>query len=171
VSITIGAGRWDIPLDDAKAAVAGYAFAERRLGDEKAPKWGYRTFDCIPASPGAEFSDLDITVAAGLNAQLDIDAIAALQLATRRAQPYLTAAVEREQRFTELPPAELNDEPPRGSTGWLLAHGIQADGGHSLCGPSTPAVDRDLVGKATWIVGCLDKIDLISGVSVPSAST
>src|SRR6516165_301864 len=28
---------------------------------------------------------------------------------------------------------------------------------------STPAVDRDLVGKATWIVGCLDKIDLISG--------
>ena len=121
MSITIGAGRWEIPLDDAKAAVAGYAFAERRLGEEKAPKWGYRTFDCIPASPGAEFSDLDITVAAGLNAQLDVDAIAALQLATRRAQPYLTAAAERDQVFTELPPAELADEPLRGSTGWLLA--------------------------------------------------
>jgi hypothetical protein len=37
--------------------------------------------------------------------------------------------------------------------------------------PNTPAVDRDLVGRATWIVGCLDKIDLISGVSVPSPST
>ena len=86
MSIRIGAGRWEIPLDDAKAAVAGYAFAEQELGEEQAPKWGYRTFDCIPASPGAEFSDLDILVAAGLNAQLDVNAIVALRLATGRAQ-------------------------------------------------------------------------------------
>jgi Family of unknown function (DUF6308) len=121
VSITIGARQWEISLDDAQAAVAGYAFAVQKFGKEHTPKWGYRTFDCIPASPGAEFSHLDILVAAGLNAQLDVDAINALRLATRRAQPYLAAAAERERAFTELSLAELADEPPPGSTGWLLA--------------------------------------------------
>ena len=51
MSITIGVRQWEISLDDAQAAVAGYAFAEQKLGKEHAPKWGYRTFDCIPASP------------------------------------------------------------------------------------------------------------------------
>jgi hypothetical protein len=64
--IRIGAGRWNIPLEEAKAAVAGYAFATRIAhGHERAPKWGYKTYDCIPASPGPQFSDLDIFVADG----------------------------------------------------------------------------------------------------------
>src|SRR5215471_19739175 len=36
-------------------------------------------------------------------------------------------------------------------------------GGQRRSLTNTPAVDRDLVGKATWIVGCMDKIDLIAG--------
>ena len=130
MSIRIGAGRWEISLDDAKAAVAGYAFAERKAGDELAPRWGYRTFDCIPASPGAGFSDLDILVAAGLNAQLGVNAIGALQVATRQAGPLLAAAAERGPAFTELPLEELADAPPPGSTGWLLAGRSRGCGSH-----------------------------------------
>jgi hypothetical protein len=84
VSISLAAKRWTIALDEAKAAVAGYAFAVCEVGDELAPRWAYRTYDCIPASPGPDFSDLDILVAAGLNGELDVAAIGALQLATRR---------------------------------------------------------------------------------------
>jgi len=107
-------------LDEAKAAVAGYAFAVREVGEERAPRWGYRTFDCVPASPGPDFSDLDILVAAGLNGELDVAAIGALQLATRRAAPYLAEAADRGQEFGRLTLAELADNPPAGTTGWLL---------------------------------------------------
>jgi hypothetical protein len=43
VSISLAAERWTIGLDEAKAAVAGYAFAVRDVGDERAPRWAYRT--------------------------------------------------------------------------------------------------------------------------------
>ena len=72
------------PLEQAKTAVAGYAFATQPVcQQEQVPKWGYRTYDCIPASPGPEFSDLDIFVAGGLNAQLDVKAVGSLQVAAR----------------------------------------------------------------------------------------
>lgn len=115
MSIRIGAGRWEISLDDAKAAATGYAFAGRKTGNGQAPKWGYRTFDCIPPSPGADFSDLDILVAAGLNAQLGVNAIGALQVATRQAAPLLAEAAERGPVFTELPLDELTGTPPPGT--------------------------------------------------------
>jgi hypothetical protein len=100
VSISLAAKRWTIALDEAKAAVAGYAFAVREVGDELAPRWAYRTYDCMPASPGPDFSDLDILVAAGLNGELDVAAIGALQLATRRAGPYLAQAAVRDRSST-----------------------------------------------------------------------
>jgi Family of unknown function (DUF6308) len=120
VSISLAAKRWTITLDEAKAAVAGYAFAVREVGEERAPRWGYRTYDCVPASPGPDFSDLDILVAAGLNGELDVAAIGALQLATRRAAPYLAEAADRGQELGRLTLAELADNPPAGTTGWLL---------------------------------------------------
>lgn len=89
------------------------------------PRWAYRTFGCIPASPGADFSDLDILVAAGLNAQPDVNAIGALQLATRKAAPYLATAAARGPAFTELPPTELGNDPSGGSTGWLLTQAYE----------------------------------------------
>ncbi len=120
MSISLAGKRWTIALDEAKAAVAGYAFAVREVGDELAPRWGYRTYDCVTASPGQDFSDLDILVAAGLNGELDVAAIGGLQLATCRAAPYLAEAADRGQEFGRLTLTELADNSPEGTTGWLL---------------------------------------------------
>lgn len=120
MTISLARGRWQFTLAEAKAAVAGYAFAMRAIGSERAPWWAYRTYDCVPASPGPGFSDLDILVAAGLNGRLDVSAIGALQLATHRAGPLLASAAARGQVFTGLALAELADDPPGGTTGRLL---------------------------------------------------
>lgn len=74
------------------ALIAGYAFAEhspevdqmRRPLDIDAPptaraRWGYRTYDCIPASSGFALTGVDLTVAAGLNARMSVDRVGALQ--------------------------------------------------------------------------------------------
>jgi hypothetical protein len=91
MTIMIGSGARTSTMDEAKAAVAGYAFGTAETagpsGTELRPRWAYRTYDCIPASPGETFSDLDILVAAGLNARLTAWSIAAAQLAVRRAAP------------------------------------------------------------------------------------
>ncbi len=140
MSISLAAQRWTITLDEAKAAVAGYAFAVREVGDELAPRWGYRTYDCVPASPGPDFSDLDILVAAGLNGELDVAAIGALHLASRRAAPYLAQAAGRGQEFGRLTLAELADNPPAGTAGWLLNKAWEQM-------MSTPDVGRALTHK------------------------
>jgi len=120
--IRIGVGQYTIPLEEAKLAVAGYAFATRPVYEEdQAPKWGYRTFDCIPASPGPDFSDLDIFVAGGLNAQLDVNVLGALRVAARRAAGDLALAASLHRQFVDLPLEELSDDPPPETTGWLLA--------------------------------------------------
>lgn len=103
------------PLD----VIAGYAFAEHeprrgRRGSaaygEDPPttrsRWGYRTFDCIPTAPGPELSGVDLTVAAGLNARLNVDRVGALQAASAevgRALEHLDGAPP----FWELDRGEL----------------------------------------------------------------
>jgi hypothetical protein len=122
VMINIAAGRWAISLEEAKAAVAGYAFATRPADDHgEAPKWGYKTYDCVPASQGPEFSDLDIFVAAGLNAQLNVSAVGALQVAVRGVGKDLAQAASHQREFADLSMEELSDDPPRESTGSLIA--------------------------------------------------
>lgn len=140
MSISIARRRWTITLDEAKAAVGGYAFAVREVNAELAPRWAYRTYDCIPASSRPDFSDLDILVAAGLNGDLDVAAIGALQLATRRAGPYLARAAVQGPEFDKLTLAELADNPPPGTTGWLLDQAWQQM-------MSTPDVGRALTHK------------------------
>jgi hypothetical protein len=63
---------------------------------------------------------LDILVAAGLNARLDVRSISALQLAVRRAGPPLAEAGHNGKKFTDLTSAELADQPVAGTTGSLL---------------------------------------------------
>jgi hypothetical protein len=140
VSIGIAAGQWNIELEEAQAAVAGYTFAVRVVGGELAPRWGYRTYDCVPASPGPDFSDLDILVAAGLNGELDVAAIGALYLATRRAAPYLAEAADQAREFSELTLAELADDPSAGTAGWFLNKAWQQM-------MNTPDVGRALTHK------------------------
>jgi len=89
MTISIARGWRIVSLDDAKAAVAGYAFAVREVGGEQAPRWAYQTYDCVLASPGPNFSDLDILIAASLNGSLNVAAIGALRLAVNRAGPNL----------------------------------------------------------------------------------
>jgi hypothetical protein len=101
---------------------------------------GLRTYDCVPACPGPDFGDVDILVADGLNGGLDVAAIAALHLATRRAAPYLAEAADQGQEFGRLAPAELADNPPEGTTGWLLSKAWKEM-------MSTPDVGRALTHK------------------------
>jgi Family of unknown function (DUF6308) len=133
MSITVAAGTRVAGLEEARLAVAGYAFGTRPVpsgrrkefrgafGQEQAPRWGYRTYDCIPASAGDAVSDLDVLVAAGLNGHLDVASVGALQLAARRAAVPLAEASRAGVDFADLAYGELGDDPPPGSTGWFLA--------------------------------------------------
>jgi hypothetical protein len=87
---------------------------------ELAPCWGYRTYDCIPASAGDDFSDVDILVASGLNGQLNITAVGALQVAVRRAATWLAHAARARTDFADLARGELADDPPHDTIGWAL---------------------------------------------------
>jgi hypothetical protein len=103
--IVIGAGRCEIKLECARLAVFGYAFGTREVRPSRqksfrgafepqaAPRWGYRTYDCIPRSEGEEFTDLDVLVAAGLNGRVGVDSVAALKLAGGRAAEPVAMAV------------------------------------------------------------------------------
>jgi hypothetical protein len=133
VTFEIGAGRYRFSLKDARLAVAGYAFGTREIAPpstpkilrgafepELVPRWGYRTFDCIPASEGEAFSDSDILVAAGLNGRLDVDSVAALRVATTRATGFVAAAARAAKNFGDLHYDELGDRPPEGTAGKLM---------------------------------------------------
>lgn len=131
MTLEIGSGKFQFSTGDARLAVAGYAFGTRVIEPDRtmagafepelAPLWGYRTYDCVPASAGDDFSNLDILVAAGLNGRLDISAVGALQVAARRAAPWLARAVRAGMDFADLPRGDLADDPPHGTVGWSLS--------------------------------------------------
>jgi hypothetical protein len=130
VTLEIGSRKFRFSTSDARLAVGGYAFGTRVIEPDRtmagafkpelAPRWGYRTYDCVPASADDDFSDLDILVAAGLNGQLDISAVGALQVAVQRAAPWLAEAACAGTDFADLPRGELADDAPRGTVGWSL---------------------------------------------------
>jgi hypothetical protein len=49
------------------------------------PCFAYRTYDCVTASDGPGFTDLDLLVSAGLNARIDMRALARLRSFADRA--------------------------------------------------------------------------------------
>jgi hypothetical protein len=130
MAFEIGRSKFRFSASDARLAVAGYAFGmrviepDRKMAGvfqpEQVPRWGYRTYDCIPASAPDDFSDLDILVAAGLNGQLDVRAVGALRAAVKRASPWLAEAALSRTDFADLPWHELSDYPPPDSVGWAL---------------------------------------------------
>jgi hypothetical protein len=120
MTISIALGQCQYSLADAKESVAGYAFADRPVRTATAPKWGYRTYDCIQAGPGPGFEPTDILVPAGLNGRLDVKAIGALQGVMPRVKPLMAEAASRAPDFTGLELSELADRPPSGSVGSLL---------------------------------------------------
>jgi Family of unknown function (DUF6308) len=120
-------------VEDAFRALVGYAFATYEAktkpgwGDSQVmqlPVWAYRTYDCVPASDGNDFSDLDVLVLSGLNVRLTAGAIAQLRWAASRAAKPLGHARRLAARsncsFWDLPEYEIADDPPEGGIGAYL---------------------------------------------------
>jgi hypothetical protein len=84
------------------------------------PRYAYRTYDCIPASDGPGFSDLDLLVTAGLNARIDMTTFVRLRSFADRAADHLDAAHHLQPDFVRLHRDEVGDDPPEGSAGWHL---------------------------------------------------
>lgn len=111
--------------------IVGYAFAEVIPGPDWSPperhalepktarpRWGYRTYDCIPTSPGPELAGVDLVIAAGLNGDLTVGRVGAIKAAAPQVSEHL-ASLEGSPPFWELPPEEV-DEPVEGSMGHHL---------------------------------------------------
>ena len=84
------------------------------------PRYAYRTYDCVAASDGAAFSDLDLFVTAGLNAGVDVGVVARLRSFADRAAASLDRAHQLEPDFLRLTREEIGYH-PSGSAGWHLA--------------------------------------------------
>lgn len=81
--------------EEARLIIAGYALGRTERiqlkpiegcegltdSDLDFPRWGYRTYDCILPSPGSTCEPIDYLVVSGLNGQIDVSAVAALQVA------------------------------------------------------------------------------------------
>jgi hypothetical protein len=127
--MTLKVGPYPVTIDKAKLLVAGFAFGTRPVAPKpklfpqqpfqpvQLPRWGYQTYDCVPASESEEFSDIDLFVAAGLNGRLDVAAITALPNATSRAGPHFWNAAHFGVNLADLSSAELADSPPSNSVG------------------------------------------------------
>jgi len=66
------------------------------------PKYAYETYDCVPASDGAQLLPVDLLVASGLNGQIDSAAYAGLATAAARAAEEL-ARIDERVTFWDLP--------------------------------------------------------------------
>jgi hypothetical protein len=121
----------EIPWDDALAAVLGYARETRPLSIRypselvstvQVPAFAYATYDCIPPSPDAGFTWLDVLVVDGLNGRLNQEVITALKHAADRAWPHVERAIERADGKTlwELSAPEVARHPTPGSAGKAL---------------------------------------------------
>ena len=90
---------------------------------EEVPRFAYRAYHCVPASEGPEFTDLDLLVIAGLNARIDMRALARLRSFASRAAADLDLAHTMQPDFLLLTRDEVGDDPPPGSAGWRLRPG------------------------------------------------
>jgi hypothetical protein len=118
------------------------------------PRYAYRTYDCVPASDGARFSDLDLLVIAGLNARVDMTAFARLRSFADRAADHLDAAHRMQPDFLRLHRDDVGDDPPEGSAGWHLCQAWRQ--GMATPGLSTARVHKVLHHKRPRLVPLLD---------------
>ncbi len=111
----------EVVVEDPLALIAGYAFAERSLEpddirrppDVEVPptaraRWGYRTYDCVPASSGFALTGVDLTIAAGLNARMNVDRVGAVQAVAELVGESIQH-LEDAPPFWELDRNELDD--------------------------------------------------------------
>jgi len=125
------AGPDPLPVDDAVAAVLGYARGRRPLRFRspgqpagswvQIPAFGYERFDCRPVDPRAP-GDADVLVAEGLHGRLDPQGWAAVRGALDTTAGPAAAALQRAdgRPFWELPDDELSVLGEPGTVGAAL---------------------------------------------------
>jgi hypothetical protein len=118
------------------------------------PRYAYRTYDCVPASDGARFSDLDLLVVAGLNARIDMRAFARLRSFADRVADHLDAAHRMQPDFLRLRRDEVGGDPPEGSAGWHLSQAWRQ--GMATPGLGIARVHKVLHHKRPRLVPLLD---------------
>ena len=135
---------------EALEAIREYAFATETLkpdadfpdafAPEEVPRFAYRVYDCIPASEGPGFTDLDLLVVTGLNARIDMRALARLRSFADRAAADLELAHTMQPDFLHLTRDEVGNNPQPGSAGWHLYRAWEQ-------GMATPMLDIARVHK------------------------
>jgi hypothetical protein len=118
------------------------------------PRFAYRTYDCIAASDGPGFTDLDLLVSAGLNARIDMRAFARLRNFADRATGDLDRAHAIQPDFLRLTRDEVGDDPPQGSAGWYLFQAWRQ--GMATPGLGVARVHKTLHHKRPRLVPLLD---------------
>jgi Family of unknown function (DUF6308) len=118
------------------------------------PRFAYRTYDCVAASDGPEFSDLDLLVSAGLNARIDMRAFARLRSFADRAARDLDHAHASQPDFLRLTREEVGNDPPTGSAGWYLSRAWRQ--GMATPGLGVARVHKTLHHKRPRLVPLLD---------------
>lgn len=120
-----------IPVVQPIELIAGYAFAQvedppgrspdgRYAPDPPThrPRWGYRTYDCVPPTGGHRLAGVDLLIAAGLNGDLTVGRVGAIQAAAPEVSNLLRA-LDASPPFWELTADEV-DEPSEGTMGHHL---------------------------------------------------
>jgi len=118
------------------------------------PRYAYRTYDCVPASDGPCFSDLDLLVTAGLNARIDMTTFARLRSFADRAADHLDAARQMQPDFLRLHRDEIGDDPSPESAGWHLSEAWRQ--GMATPGLGIARVHKMLHHKRPRLVPLLD---------------
>jgi hypothetical protein len=158
---------------EARAVLAGYAFGQVPL-TWNAPaglpqssnvgtpprasnryRWGYRSFDCVPASPhciGVE----DIVITAALDAGVSGQAVLGLEAIRPDLNEVLTR-IPVTTTFWDLPAADLGEEPPAvGAVSWWVWRAWALLMG--LRGVDRAITHKLLHRKRPWLFPMLDSV-------------
>lgn len=142
-TLTLAGGKVTYELDEAEAVLAGYAFGTDPTtrwkpvrgpgyggapGSDPAPLWPYRTYDCVPPSPGPQVSAADVVVCAGGSAEASVRLVAGV----------LAVADEVSEALARSPDVPF----------WCLREADIAHGAH------TPAEDTPAwwMHRASWLL-------------------
>jgi hypothetical protein len=116
---------------EARAVVAGYCFGERTvraqlpdgdtapsMSEPQAPRWAYRTYDCVPGSSTTDLEAHDVLVIGGLNGRPDAEIVGSVVAVTPAISQKLRRIADA-PAFWELPLEGL-DEGARSDDGAVI---------------------------------------------------
>jgi hypothetical protein len=151
----------------AKAVIAGFAFGTTSLNWSSPPgsvgpppsastrgRWGYRTYDCLPADTGP-LSVADLSITASIDSRVDGEAILGmLGVAPETSEAF--ARIPPWVKFWDLPQGHLASLPPAGTDSswmfraWSLLSGVP--------GVGVAIANKTLHHKRPWLFPLLDGV-------------